>query len=87
MHTKSMSLTSTYLQDIRYIVEDAVAPLKNELKVLRNDIKEFYEMIADLQSKTITDKSFRRRTLEQRILTLHTELLAAAKQAGVTLPR
>lgn len=82
-----MSLTQSDLQEIRSIVQSAIEPLANEIKALRNDIKEIYGMIAALQKSTITDKEFGRRTLEEKLLTLNAELLAAAKQAGVTLPR
>jgi uncharacterized protein (UPF0335 family) len=64
-----MSSTQGDSQEIRSIVQSVVQPnvepliepLSNEIKALRNDIKEIYGMIA--------------------------ELLAAAKQAGITLPR
>ncbi len=98
-----MSLTQGDLQEIRSIVESVVdpivrsavqstvepliEPLAGEIKALRNDIKEIYEMIAELQSATITDKGFKKRSLEEKLLTLNAELLAAAKQAGITLPR
>jgi uncharacterized protein (UPF0335 family) len=86
-----MSLTHEDLQEIRSIVRDVVEPLieplANEIKALRNDIKDIYDMIAELQSATITDKAFKKRSLEEKLLTLNAELLAAAKQAGITLPR
>ena len=58
-----------------------------ELTALREDIKEIYTMITELQSGTITDSKFSKKSLEDKLLTLNTELLAAAKQAGVILPR
>jgi hypothetical protein len=94
-----MSLTQHDLQEIRTIVQEVVrvevelvvkpmiVPLANEIKAMHNDIKEIYEMIAGLQKSTLTDESFKKRTLEEKILTLHAELLVAAKQAGITLPR
>jgi len=86
-----MSLTQSDLQEIRSIVQSVVEPLlealANEIKALRNDIKEIYQMIADLQSATITDKEFQQRSIEEKLLILNAELLAAAKQAGITLPR
>ncbi len=82
-----MGLTQTDLQEIRTIVQAAIEPLSNEIQALRNDIKEIYNMIAELQSATITDKEFKKRSIEEKLLTLNAELLAAAKQAGVTLPR
>ncbi len=44
-------------------------------------------MIADLQKSTITDREFSKKSLEEKLLTLNAELLAAAKQAGIVLPR
>lgn len=82
-----MSLTQTDLQEIRIIVSEVVKPLKDEVEALRNDIKEIYDMIAELQSTTVTDENFKKLTLEKKLLTLNAELLATAKQAGVTLPR
>ena len=82
-----MSLTQDDLQQIRSIVMEVVEPLSNEIKALRNDIKEIYKMIAEIQSGAITDKEFQRKSLEEKLLTINAELLAAAKQAGITLPR
>lgn len=98
-----MSLTSNDLQQIRTImadeigngisttvrpiVEEAIQPLRDEIKALRNDIKEIYDMIAELQSSTVTDKDFKKRTLEEKLLTLNAELISVAKQAGISLPR
>lgn len=86
-----MSLTANDLQEIRTIVRDEVSrqiePLNGEIQALRNDIKEIYRMPAELQSITITDKVFEKLSLEKKLLTLNAKLVAAAKQAGVTLPR
>lgn len=90
-----MSLTQDDLQQIRTIVHETVEaivtpmlePLANEIKALRTDIKEIYVMLAKLQSSAITDEEFKKRSLEEKLLTLNAELLAAAKQAGITLPR
>lgn len=82
-----MSLTYDDLQEIRKIVEETVNPIKGELEALRNDIKEIYDMIADLQSKVLPDKQFQKLSLEQKLLKLNSELLIAAKQAGISLPR
>ncbi|HSW37063.1 MAG TPA: hypothetical protein VLG37_01695 [Candidatus Saccharimonadales bacterium] len=61
--------------------------VKEELQALENDIKDIYEMLTSLQSSVFTDKTFKKRSLEEKLLTLNAELLAAAKQAGITLPR
>lgn len=86
-----MSLNSEDLLQIRQIIEDVfdrkIEPLMGKLEALRNDIKEIYSMIAKLERGTITDSSFQKLTLEEKLMRLNAELLAAAKQAGVTLPR
>ena len=90
-----MSLTTNDLDEIRSIVESAldkqnvevIKPLQGELLAIRNDIKDIYFMIADLQHSTITDKDFKKLSLEKKLLTLNAELISAAKQAGITLPR
>lgn len=87
----NMSLTSADLDEIRNIVQSAISvelrPIRDELEIIRNDIKEIYFMISDLQHSTITDKDFKKLSLEKKLLTLNAELLSAAKQAGITLPR
>lgn len=90
-----MSLTSNDLLEIRSIIESALAkqtneaitPIQGELEALRNDIKEIYEMIAELQSGMVSNKQFQKLSLEEKLLKLNSDLLTAAKQAGVTLPR
>lgn len=44
-------------------------------------------MLADLQKAKLPDKQFKKLTLEQKLLKLNTELLATAKEAGISLPR
>ena len=82
-----MSLTSVDLQEIRTIFKEEIKPLKGEVEALRNDIKDIYDMISDLQKSGIHDKHFTKLTLEEQLLALNSKLLAAAKQAGITLPR
>ena len=82
-----MSLSHNDLQAIRKIVEEAIDPLKGELEALRNDIKDIYNMVVDLQSKVLPDTQFQKLSIEEKLLRLNSELLAAAKQAGITLPR
>lgn len=82
-----MSLTYDDLQAIRKIVEETVNPLRGDIEALNNDIKEIYAMISDLQGRTIPNKQFQKLSLEEKLLKLNSELLAAAKQAGITLPR
>ena len=84
-------MTATDLEEIRNIVKSSLSielkPIKDELDMLRNDIKEIYFMIADLQHSSITDKDFKKLSLEKKLLTLNAELISAARQAGITLPR
>lgn len=93
-----MSLTQEDLQQIRSVVRDEVSSqlvpvhkkiddLAGTVEALSNDIKEIYGMIAELQRGTVTDASFQKLSLEQKLLRLHAEVVAAAKQAGVTLPQ
>lgn len=82
-----MSLTQEDLQQIEAIFDRKLNPIVGELKALREDIKEIYGMISELQSGVTTDSEFSKKSLEEKLLTLNAELLAAAKQAGVALPR
>jgi hypothetical protein len=90
-----MSLSPDDLNEIRNIIETAltrqsdeiVKPIQNEIQALRNDIKEIYDMLSDLQGRVTPDEQFHSLALEQKLLKLNSELLAAAKQAGISLPR
>lgn len=82
-----MSLTQNDLSEIRNIVSEALEPVRGDIKALSNDIKEIYRMISDLQKSSITDKKFKRQTIEKKLLTLNAELIDAARQVGITLPR
>lgn len=53
-----MSLTNTDLADMRGILKEELHPLRGELVALGNDIKEIYNMISDLQNKTLPEKQF-----------------------------
>jgi hypothetical protein len=89
-----MSLTTDDLNDIKNIIESAlttqsnevIKPIQGELEALGNDIKEIYEMIADIQKNSKGKQSFQKLSLEEKLLNLHTDIVEAAKQAGVTLP-
>lgn len=80
-----MSLTYKDLQEIRKIVEETVQPIAGELEALKNDIKEIYGMIAELQTSP-ENTSFEKLKLENKIIKLHSDLVEAARQAGVNLP-
>lgn len=94
-----MSLTQEDLRQIEAILDrkldeklgsmldEKLNPILGELKALREDIKEIYRMIAELQTGVIADETFKKKSLEEKILTINAELLAAAKQAGIVLPR
>lgn len=90
-----MSLTTNDLDQIRTIIEsalskqtnDVIKPIQGKLEVLRNDIKDIYDMLAEMQKNLLPDSQFQNLTLEQKLLRLNTELLDAAKQAGISLPR
>ena len=81
-----MSLTTSDLQEIRNIVEQVVQPLNSEIQALRNDVKDIYDMISNIE-KNPTDSKFNKLSLENKILSLNSKLIIAAKQAGISLPR
>lgn len=89
-----MSLTANDLNEIRSIVESAltaqaeksIKPIQDEIKALRNDIKEIYAMITELQKHSVNSE-FKKLSLQQQILDLNSKLVKAAKQAGINLPR
>jgi hypothetical protein len=72
---------------VRGTVQEELHPIHGGLEALRNDIKEVYDMISEIQDKLTLDKQFQNLSLEQKLLKLNSELLAAAKQAGISLPR
>jgi hypothetical protein len=82
-----MSLTQSDLQQIEAIFDRKLEPVLGKLETLENDIKEIYDVISDLQRSSITDKDFRKRPASERILILHAEVVAAAKELGVKLPQ
>jgi len=67
--------------------DEIIRPIRGELLALRDDIKEIYNMISELQGKITPDKQFQKLSLEQKLLKMNSELLAVAKQAGISLPR
>jgi len=80
-----MGLSYDDLQAIRKIVEETVDPIKGELEALGNDVKEIYSMIAGIQ-KSPDATNPQKFKLEEKILKLHSDLVEAANQAGITLP-
>ena len=81
-----MSLSYDDLQAIRQIVEKTVNPIRGDIEALSNDIKDIYGMIAELQKTVGSTEPFQKLSIEKKILRMHTELVEAARQAGVTLP-
>lgn len=89
-----MALASSDLTEIRNIVREEIEPVRGDSKALTNDIEEIYARLAALErsvtrieQKIIPIKDFEKLNLEQKLLRLNSELLSAAKQAGITLPR
>ncbi|HEU0266354.1 MAG TPA: hypothetical protein VFQ70_01895 [Candidatus Saccharimonadaceae bacterium] len=72
--------------DIREIGEK-LGTIDGCVEALEADIKELYFMQTGRQNSVLTDKKFSKLPLEKKILVFNSELIALAKQAGVTLPR
>ncbi len=90
-----MSLSTEDLTQIRTLLREEIdasldrklEPIFGKLEALENDIKDIYEMISDLQRKSIFSKDYQEKSLEDKILTVHAEVVAMAKQAGISLPQ
>lgn len=90
-----MSLTNEDLVQIRDIVEGVfdrkIEPVLGEIQALRNDIKEIYDMLADLNKriseKSILDPAFVELSEKEQLLRLNDILISTAKRLGVELPR
>ena len=74
-----MSLTYEDLQAIRTIIEETVNPLRGDIEVLSNDVKDIYEMIGGLQKAVGVNASFEKLSIEKKILRIHAQLVDAAK--------
>ena len=68
-------------------IEPRFDSLDGSIEALNNDIKDIYEMITELQKLTRPVAHFEKHDLEQKILTTYKNIIAIAKEAGVTLPR
>lgn len=68
-------------------IERRLDSMDGRLQALENDIKEIYEMLGQQNSADLIRPSFRSLPNEKKLLILNQELLPAAKQMGVTLPR
>lgn len=82
-----MSLTQSDLQQIRSVVDDAILPLRNEVRALQSDIEEIYNALNELKGSSIFDKKFKKLSSKEKVLTLNAELITVANELGVTLPR
>lgn len=69
------------------LLENRVTSLEGKVVALEDDVKEIYFMLEDFQKATGIDRSFKKLSLENKILKLHTEIQATAKQANIVLPR
>ena len=81
-----MSLSYEDLQAIRKVVEETIHPVRGDIEALTNDIKEIYDMLADLQKTPEGSEPFQKLSIEKKLLKLHAELVEVATKAGVTLP-
>ena len=79
-----MSLSYEDLQAIRKVVEETIHPVRGDIEALTNDIKEIYDMLADLQKTPEGSEPFQKLSIEKKLL--HAELVEVATKAGVTLP-
>ncbi len=82
-----MSLTAEDLSQIRTIFREEIQTLDGRVEALENYIKEIYSMLKRMEGGMLTDKIFKRLSLEDKLLRINTELLSAAKEAGMELPR
>ena len=61
--------------------------LDDRVQLLEVDVKEIYHMIADLQKQKAATTGFAKLPLEKKILKAYADIVAMAKEAGVSLPR
>lgn len=83
-----MSLTREDLQHIEAIFDRKLQPIFGEIKALRNDIKEIYDMIVRLEERSATiNEEFYSLPPKEQILQMHSALQVLAKKHGVALPQ
>lgn len=69
-------------------IERRFNSLDGRATALENDVKSIYFMLSKLEKNSVfTSKAFRKLTLEAKLVRVNADLLAAAKEAGITLPR
>lgn len=80
-------------EDVRILKSDmrqvktSLDTLEGKVQALEADIKEVYLMQARLERANTGDKKFAKLSLEKKLLRLNSDLLATAREAGITLPR
>lgn len=70
------------LRDDMRDVKQRLGNLEGQVQALEADVRALYAMIDET-----SDKKFSKLSLEKKLLKLHSDLLATAKAAGITLPR
>lgn len=75
-----MSLSAADLDNIRAINREGN-------QAIEADVREIYHILSSMRRSMITDKHFQRLPLREKLLTLNTELVIIARQAGIELPR
>ena len=68
-------------------VKATLHSLDDRVQLLEADVKEIDHMIADLQKQNTTTAGFAKLPLEKKILKAYADIVAMAKEAGVSLPR
>lgn len=68
-------------------VKSILHSLDDRVQLLEVDVKEIYHMIADLQKQNAVTTGFAKLPLEKKILKAYVDIVAMAKEAGVSLPR
>lgn len=94
-----MSLTTEDFKQIRLAIREEMESmisgridprfdsLEGRLEALDNDVKDIYKMISELQNLTRPVAHFEKYDLEQKVLKTYRDVVAIAKEAGITLPR
>lgn len=73
-------------EDVRQI-KQKLERLEGKVEALEADIKEIYLTQSRLEKRLMGGDKFAKLTLEKKLLQLNSNLLATAKEAGITLPR
>jgi hypothetical protein len=60
--------------------------LEVRIDALENDVREIYSMLVGVQKDKSASNKFAKKSIEEKILQTHSELMLVAKEAGVVLP-